>query len=50
MTLDDRQLQLVDAHWRPANYLSVGQTLVIAAREDLQIAAEVRALLRPDDT
>src|SRR5687768_13144576 len=30
MTLDDRQLQLLDAHWRAANYLSVGQIYLLA--------------------
>ena len=29
MTLDDRELTLLDAYWRAANYLSVGQIYLL---------------------
>jgi xylulose-5-phosphate/fructose-6-phosphate phosphoketolase len=29
MSLDDRQLELLDAHWRAANYLAVGQIYLL---------------------
>jgi phosphoketolase len=40
MALDDQQLQLIDAHWRAANYLSVGQIYLLdnpLLREPLRI-------------
>jgi phosphoketolase len=68
--LSSKQLRGLDAYWRAANYLSVGQvylldnpllreplaiehvmhaavhTLVPTAREDVEIARQVRELLR----
>jgi xylulose-5-phosphate/fructose-6-phosphate phosphoketolase len=40
MSLDDRRLQLLDAHWRAANYLSVGQIYLLdnpLLREPLRV-------------
>ena len=41
--LQDTELQLIDAYWRAANYLSV---VVLGAREDLIAARAARAVLR----
>lgn len=44
--MPDRAYELIDAWWRAANYLSAAvRTLVVRAREDLEIARQVRAVL-----
>ena len=46
--LTGAQAQTLDAYWRAANHLSAGaavRTLVIAAREDIEIARQTRAAL-----
>ena len=58
--MTDEELAVLDRYWRAANYLSVGQiyrdissapasvrTMVVAAREDLEIVRHVRAVLGP---
>jgi phosphoketolase len=50
--LSQAELRLLDRWWRAANYRSLGQICLLdqcssCAREDLEIARQVRALLRP---